>query len=90
MDRPRQSSRPGLSGNVKDLFEGLHGRPIVGQGGAEAEYVGRVIVELWEKPGSTDSQMLAYSVYPVSGNSVRLMDRIVSALPIRFNQITNR
>jgi hypothetical protein len=67
------------------------GVPILGKQGINAQYVGRVIVELWDHgDGVDDSYHIAYSIEPAIGDAKTLIKRVAAALPARVKRSLNR
>jgi hypothetical protein len=68
----------------------LSGQPIISEAGPGSQYLGRVIIELWDNsdhPDKTGSATLAYQVDPGANgplNQIELLDRASSAFPARF------
>ncbi len=61
------------------------GRPLISAGDDRSAYAGRVIIELWGRPNSSDAGGLAYQIDAVDGNNAALIQRIAAALPIRLS-----
>jgi hypothetical protein len=67
-----------------DPLSGYQGRPILGQQGPNAKYLGRVIVELWETNSTTnDSNNIAVSAGAVDEDNATFIERIAAALSER-------
>lgn len=67
-----------------DPLSGYQGKPILGQQGPNARYLGRVIVELWEiKDAKNDSYNIAISSGAVDRDNATLIERIAVALSAR-------
>lgn len=80
-----------VSGSANDPLANNIGRPILGQQGANATYVGRVIIELWEHgDGLDDSYHITASIDAVNGDEKTLLKRIATALPARVNRNLNK
>ncbi len=78
-------------GSTSDPLANHIGMPILGQQGPNAQFVGRVIVELWENnDGKDDSYHIAFSVDAVSGDEKALLKRVAAALPARVNRNLNK
>jgi hypothetical protein len=90
-----QQSKPGWQ--VKQLVQpsavsssgplgAYHGQPILGQvaqgqGGASSQYIGRVVVELWDDGSQLDdAYKIIFSADATDGNPGKLLDRIAPAL----------
>lgn len=62
-------------------------KPIISQGGPNATYVGRIIIELWEEgPATDDAQKIAISADAADGNHAKLLARIAASLPRRLEK----
>lgn len=89
-DENAQSSLPGwqkkiVAGNgpqsTVDPLASYEGKPILGQGGANRHYVGRVVVELWETGQPVDdSHQIVFTADATDGNHGALLRRIAPAL----------
>lgn len=70
-----------------DPLAGYHDQPVISDGGPQARYIGRVIIELWEPLSQpNDVGGLAYTSEAVDGNNVALLQRIARALPLRLSE----
>ncbi len=58
--------------------------------GAGARYVGRVTLELWERPGRADEYNLTMMVEPSSVGGGDLLVRCANALPRRVERMSMR
>ncbi|QBD76418.1 hypothetical protein EPA93_10515 [Ktedonosporobacter rubrisoli] len=63
-----------------DVLSSVRNQPILGQQGANATYVGRVIVELWETSAKDDSKGIAISVSAMNGDNATLLERVANGL----------
>jgi len=67
---------------VPDPYAGMHGRPILTRQEHTGSYVGRAVIELWEKPGTDDDvNQLTLSAGAVTGSNATLFARVAAALP---------
>ncbi len=74
-----------------DPLSGYQGRPILGQQGPNARYLGRVIVELWETQNTmNDSYNIAISSGAVDEDNATLIERIAGALVTRVQAAKNQ
>jgi len=70
-----------------DPLPHLHGKPFVGAERPDHNYVGRVIIELWDAPGVEDARQFAYAVDAAKGDAAAVVQRAASSLPIRLSSI---
>lgn len=66
------------SGTAPDPLAGYYDVPIISVPQPGQTYVGRVILELWESPGSDDANSLVMMGQPA------LIQRVAQALPVRL------
>jgi hypothetical protein len=67
---------------VDDPLAAYQGKPVIASGGANQQYLGRVVVELWEDGSQIDdAQKLTISSDAVDGNHLQIRERIAKALP---------
>ena len=71
-----------------DPLEGYHGKPIISGGGSHDRYIGRVILELWERPrgadpGVNDVNYFSMTSDATDGDAAGLLRRLADALPVR-------
>lgn len=83
-DENAQNNLPGWQKKIVaavDPLASYQGKPILGQGGANKHYVGRVVVELWETGQPVDdSHQIVFTADATDGNHGALLRRIASAL----------
>ena len=79
----------GSVSKVADPLEGFQGQPIVSLVGPNQRYLGRVVVELYETPNSSDVNQLAFTIDAANGvDSSDLLKRIAAALSLRVAKVT--
>ena len=71
-------------GPVDDPLAAYQGKPVISRGGANQQYLGRVVVELWDDGSPRDdSDKLSLSSDAVDGQHAKFCQRIAGALPAR-------
>jgi hypothetical protein len=71
-----------------DPLQNHYGKPLIGVVFPSMKYVGRLIIELYEQPGSSDANSLVLGMDPAPGESqADLVKRIAAALPERVKSI---
>lgn len=79
------------SNSAVDPLANSIGVPILGQQGPNAQYMGRVIVELWETgDGKDDSYHIAFRIDAATGDEKTLLQRVAAALSARVNRDLNK
>lgn len=74
-----------------DPLQNYYGKPLIGEAGPSMKYVGRLIIELYEQPYSSDANSLVLAFDPAPGESQGdLVKRIAAALPERLKSIPFR
>ena len=80
-----------VPGNAPDPLGNYQGVPILGRQREMAQYVGRVIVELWEpSSGLDDSYSFAFRIDATNGDEKTLLKRVAAALPERVKRDLNK
>lgn len=72
--------------NNPDPLENFYGKPLISQELSGTKYLGRLVIELYESPGASDADGLAYTIDPAHNVNIdekTLLKRIVDALPLR-------
>ncbi|GHO59990.1 hypothetical protein [Ktedonobacter robiniae] len=77
----KKSSFVGGPQNTADPLSSHQGQPLLGQQEASSQYLGRVVVELWDDGRQVDdSYKIVFSVDAIDGNAEALLQRIAPAL----------
>lgn len=75
------------SSPADDPLQAYRKKPIISHAGANATYVGRVVIELWSDSGvSDDAKMIAITADAVDGKHAKLLERIAPALSRRMQK----
>ena len=68
-----------------DPFQNRHEKPMISNAGPTSRYRGRVVIELWESPDSTDVNQLGLLIDPADGtNGKKLLQDVATALPLHL------
>jgi hypothetical protein len=73
--------------NEPDPMQNVYGKPMISEEHPHTRYLGRVVIELYESPGASDVNGLAYTIDPASGVNIdekTLIKRIADALSLRI------
>jgi len=75
----------GTISDIQDPLADYQARPIISAATSpDAQYIGRVVIELWAQPQSSDAGGLAYTVDAVNSDQASLLQRAAAALTFRL------
>src|SRR5579884_95582 len=73
--------------SADDPLVGYQNKPIISSGQGNQQYLGRVIVEIWENDSAhDDSYKIAFLADAIDGNNEKLLQRVAAALPTRLQR----
>lgn len=78
------------SDSSQEPLASYSGKPILASQGPAAVFLGRVVVEVWQTPGSVGSEPgrdLSFSSEAVDGNHSALLRRVAAGLAQRVAQL---